>query len=288
MEEVVPPHPGPGSQDYGRSMATTPAASFLALHRPGEPLLLPNAWDRGSARLFAGLGFQALATTSSGYAASRGLLDGRVDREETLAHAADLVAATDLPVSADLEDCYGPGPQGVAQTVRLAAEAGLAGASVEDWASGTQGGIYPYEEALERVVAAVEAARSARGGLVLTARAENHIRGVDDLEDTVRRLRAYAEAGADVVYAPGLTDLGQIRRVVAEVGAPLNVLARRGGPGVAELADAGVARISVGGAFAFAALAALAEAAGEFLHQGTLGYADRATAGVALAGRYFG
>ena len=268
-------------------MATTPAASFLALHRPGEPLLLPNAWDRGSARLFAGLGFRALATTSSGYAASRGLLDGHVGREETLAHAADLVAATDLPVSADLEDCYGPGPEGVAETVRLAAATGLAGASVEDWSSGPDGRIYPFDEAVERVVAAVDAARAAPEGLVLTARAENHIRGVDDLDDTLRRLVAYAGAGADVVYAPGLTDLDQIRTVVREVGVPVNVLARRGGPGVAELADAGVARISVGGSFAFAGLAAVAAAARELLGDGTLGYAEQAAVGVELAARHF-
>ncbi|AXH95320.1 isocitrate lyase/PEP mutase family protein [Ornithinimicrobium avium] len=265
----------------------TTATTFLSLHRPGDPLLLPNAWDRGSVRLFAGMGFRAIATTSSGYAASRGLLDGHVGRDETLAHAADLVAATGLPVSADLEDCYAPDSDGVAETVRLAAATGLAGGSVEDWASGPGGRIYPFEEALERVVAAVGAARSAPDGFVLTARAENHIRGVDDLEDTLRRLRAYAEAGADVVYAPGLTDLDQIRRVVQEVGVPVNVLARRGGPGVAELAGAGVARISVGGSFAFAGLAAVGQAARELLEDGTVGYAEEAAAGSQLAGRYF-
>lgn len=267
--------------------AATPASRFLALHRPGEPLLLPNAWDPGSARLFAALGYQAIATTSSGYAASRGHLDGHIGREETLAHAAELVAATDLPVSADLEDCWGDGAAGVGETVRLAASTGLAGASVEDWSGTPDGGIYPFDEAVERVVAAVDAARSGVARIVLTARAENHIRGVDDLDDTVRRLQAFAEAGADVVYAPGLTDLDDIRRVVDAVDVPVNVLARRGGPGVAELADAGVARISVGGSFAFVGLAAVAGAARELIEDGTLGFTARGAEGVDLAARIF-
>lgn len=256
---------------------------FRALHQPGTPLLLPNAWDRGSARLFATLGFAALATTSSGYAATRGRLDGQLDRAEVLANAADLVTATELPVSADLENGFADDPEGVAETVRLAAATGLAGASIEDYTGDVAEPIYPLELARDRVAAAVAAAHAGPRRLVLTARAENHLHGRDDLADTIHRLCLFAEAGADVVYAPGLTDLSQIRRVVTEVGVPVNVLTRPGGPTVAALADAGVARISVGGAFAFAGLAAVAEAARELLGPGTVGFAERGAQGADLA-----
>lgn len=271
---------------------TAPTSSLadrlLALHRPGEPLLLPNAWDVGSARLFASLGFSALATTSSGFAATRGLLDGQVDHEAVLAHAAELVSATDLPVSADLENCFAENAAGVAERIRQAAAAGLAGASIEDFTGDRDAPIYPIDVARERVAAAAEVAQAADSRLVLTARAENHLYGRDDLGDTIRRLQAFADVGADVVYAPGLTDLADIRRVVTEVGVPVNVLTRGAGPTVAELAEAGVARISVGGAFAFAGLAAVAEAARELLERGTVGFTEPAARGAALAQEAFG
>jgi len=255
------------------------AARFLELHRPGNPLLLPNPWDQGSARVLASLGFQALATTSSGFAATLGRLDGSVSRGEALAHAATVVAATDLPVSADLENCYADDPADVARTVVLAVEAGLAGCSIEDYTGREDEPIYDIRLAAERVAAAAEAAHAGPVHLVLTARAENHLRGKDDLADTIARLQAYQQAGADVLYAPGLTDLGQLRTLVSELDRPVNVLAMAGGPSVAELAEAGVARISVGSAFAFAAMGAVVEAARELQEQGTYGYAARARTG---------
>ena len=248
------------------------AAGFLELHRPGSPLLLPNPWDQGSARLLASLGFQALATTSSGYAATLGRLDGSVSRDEALAHAAAVVAATDLPVSADLENCFADEPAGVARTVALAVEAGLAGCSLEDFTGGESDPIYDIGPAAERVAAAAEAAHAGPVRLVLTARAENYLHGRPDLADTITRLQAYQAAGADVLYAPGLTSLADIRQLVAAVDRPVNVLAVAGAPSVGELAEAGVSRVSVGGSFAFAALGALVDAATELRDQGTYGY----------------
>ncbi|WAX57963.1 isocitrate lyase/phosphoenolpyruvate mutase family protein [Jatrophihabitans cynanchi] len=249
------------------------ADAFRALHVPGTPLLMPNPWDVGSALLLQSLGFAALATTSGGFAMTLGRPDGSVTREEALEHARELVAAVDVPVSADLENCFADDPAGVAATVAAAVETGLAGCSVEDW-SGDR--LYPLDESADRVRAAVEAAR---GHLVLTARAENHLRGQDDLADTISRLQAYQQAGADVLYAPGITDLGQIRSLVAELDRPVNVLAMSGGPSVAELAAAGVARVSVGSAFAFTAMGAVVEAARELQQQGTYGYTERARTG---------
>ena len=251
---------------------TDKAAAFLDLHRPGSPLLLPNPWDRGSARVLASLGFQALATTSSGYAALLGRLDGSVSRDEAIAHAADIAGATDLPVTADLENCFADDPAGVEQTVALAVQAGLAGCSVEDFTTNDDEPIYPIGLAAERVAAAARAAHSGAARLVLTARAENYLHGRPDLADTIARLQAYAAAGADVLYAPGLTSLADIRQVVQAVGRPVNVLAFAGAPSVSELAEAGVSRISVGGAFAFAAYGALADAAAELRDQGSYGY----------------
>ena len=248
------------------------AARFLDLHRPGSPLLLPNPWDQGSARVLAALGFQALATTSSGFAATLGRLDGSVSRDEALAHAAAVVAATELPVSADLENCFADDAAGVARTVTLAVEAGLAGCSLEDATGDEDEPIYDIGVAAERVAAAAEAAHAGPVRLVLTARAENYLHGRPDLADTITRLQAYQAAGADVLYAPGLKSLADIRRVVEEVDRPVNVLAVAGAPPVGELAEAGVSRISVGGAFAFAALGALADAATELRDQGTYGY----------------
>jgi 2-methylisocitrate lyase-like PEP mutase family enzyme len=232
---------------------------------------MPNPWDAGSARLLAHLGFPALATTSSGYAATLGRLDGSVTRDEAIGHGGQVAAAVDVPVSADLENCFADDPEGVAETIRLAVGAGLAGASVEDYTRDGSGVIYPIEVAAARVAAAAEAAHR-DGPFVLTARAENHIRGRDDLDDTIDRLQRYRAAGADVVYAPGLTDPAQIRRVVESVDAPVNVLALPSAPTVPELADLGVARVSVGGAFATAAFAAVVDAGRELLDQGTYGF----------------
>jgi 2-methylisocitrate lyase-like PEP mutase family enzyme len=249
--------------------------TFRALHVPGTPLVMPNAWDVGSAKLFASLGFAALATTSSGFAATLGRGDGAVTREEALVHTADLAAATPLPVNADLEDCFADDPAGVAATIAAAAGIGAAGASVEDWAH--SGVIHPLGLATERVAAAVEAARPA--GLVLTARAENLIRGVRDLADTIARLQAYQDAGADVLYAPGLFAIDDVRAVVAAVDRPVNVLLIPGGPTVPELAAAGAARVSVGGTLAWVGWGAVADAATELLTTGTQGYAALAKSG---------
>lgn len=259
------------------------AARFLALHRGPAPLLLPNPWDRGSARLLASLGFAALATTSSGHAATLGLPDGTVARDEVLAHAAAIVGATDLPVSADLENGFADDPSGVAETMEGAMRAGLAGASVEDFTGDAEAPIYDRPLAADRVAAAAEAAHRGPVRLVLTARAENYLRGRPDLADTIARLQAFQEAGADVLYAPGLTDRAEIRELVASVDRPVNVLAMPGVPTVPELAELGVRRVSVGGSFAFAALGALAEAGRELLGQGTYGYAAPARAGRAAA-----
>ena len=259
------------------------AQRFLALHRPVEPLLMPNAWDLGSAKLLASLGFEALATTSSGFAATLGRLDGTVSRDEALVHSAVIVAATDLPVSADLEDAFADSPAGVAETIGLAIQVGLAGASVEDFTRRDDDPIYDLRLAAERVAAAAETAHAGPVRLVLTARAENFLHGRPDLADTIARLQAYQEAGADVLYAPGLTSLDDIRRVVASVDRPVNVLATPTAPPVAELAAAGVRRISVGGAFAYTALGAVVTAAKELREQGTYGFWATAGPGAAAA-----
>ncbi len=263
------------------------AARFLELHRPGAPLLIPNPWDIGSARLLAALGFEALATTSSGFAASLGRLDGSVTRDEAITHAAQIVSASDVPVSADLENGFADDPEGVAETARLAVGAGLAGFSVEDWSRDREA-IYEPEAATERVAAAVEVAHAAPARVVVTARAENHLHGREDLADTIARLQAYQAAGADVLYAPGPTRAEDLRAIVSSVDRPVNVLARPGSPPVAELAQLGVSRISVGGAFAFAAVEALVAAARELREQGTYGFTEAAGAGVRAAREAFG
>ena len=252
---------------------------FLALHQGPAPLLLPNAWDRGSAVLLASLEFGAVATTSSGFAATLGQLDGSVTRDQALEHARIMAAAVSIPVSADLENCFADDPGGVAETVRLATETGLAGCSVED-ATGRDGDpIYEAGLAAERVAAAAEAAHGSGPRLVLTARAENFLHGRPDLKDTIARLQAYQAAGADVLYAPGLTEPADIRAVVSSVDRPVNVLTMAGTPEVAELAAAGVRRISVGGAFAFVAYGALAGAARELREQGSYGFLAAARPG---------
>ena len=264
------------------------AERFLELHEAGSPLLMPNPWDVGSARLLASLGFQALATTSSGHAATLGRLDGSVSREEVLEHCAALVTATDLPVSADLESGFGATPDEVAETVRLAAATGLAGCSVEDATGSPDAPIRPVEAAVERVVAAVDAAHGGPARLVLTARAENHVHGRPDLSDTIERLQRYQEAGADVLFAPGVVAPEDLRRLVAAVDAPVSVLTFPGCPPVAELAAIGVRRVSVGGAFAFTALGAVVAAAEELRDEGTLGFLTGARAGGRAARSAFG
>ena len=256
------------------------ARRFLELHREERPLLMPNPWDQGSAKLLASLGFEALATTSSGHAATLGRLDGSVSRDEAVAHAATIVQAVGVPVSADLENGFADEPEDVAETVRLALATGLAGCSVEDFSGREDAPIYDPGLAVERVGAAAEAAHGGPVHLVLTARAENYVRGRPDLPDTIKRLQAYQDAGADVLFAPGLSDLNDIRQVVASVDRPVNVLARPGVATVSELAAAGVSRISVGGAFAFTALGAMIEAARELRTAGTYMFWKRAAIGV--------
>ncbi len=261
------------------------AATFLAMHAGPEPLLLANAWDRGTAKALAFLGFRALATTSAGHAATLGRHDGSVTRDEAIAHAAELAAVTELPVNADLEDGFADDPEQTAQTVRLALDAGVAGCSVEDW-SRTHQEINDLGLARAKVEAAAEAAHRGPSRLVLTARAENHIRGVPDLRDTISRLQVYQEAGADVLYAPGLTNAEDVRRVVESVDRPVNVLARPGLPPVSELGRIGVRRVSVGSGFSLVAYGALAGAARELLDDGTYGFWAQARDAVALRGAF--
>jgi 2-methylisocitrate lyase-like PEP mutase family enzyme len=258
------------------------ANRLLELHRQERPLLLANAWDVGSAKLLVSVGYQALATTSSGHAASLGKLDYGVTRDDALAHAAEIVAATDVPVSADLEDCFAADSDGVVETVRLALDVGLAGCSIEDWDPREQR-LYDIDTASERVSAAAETAHVGPVRMVLTARAENFLRGNPDLGDTIARLRAYQQAGADVLYAPALDRPEDLRELLAAVERPVNVLVRPGTPPVAELAMLGVKRISVGGGFAFAAYGAAVEAASELLGEGTYGFTELSSAGAQVA-----
>ena len=245
---------------------------------------MPNPHDLGSCRLLASLGFEALATTSGGLAASLGQPDMSVSRDELVGHVRALCGATDLPVSVDAERCFPDSPGGVVETVEVLAEAGAAGCSIEDW-DPDAGEIEVVTVAVERVASAAAAAD--RLGLTLTARAENHLRGRDDLDETITRLAAYTAAGAHCVYAPGLTDLAAIARVVEESGAPVNVLLRPGGPTVAELAGVGVRRVSVGSSLAGIAYGAMVRAAEQLLESGSLApdapYLSRALADRAFA-----
>jgi 2-methylisocitrate lyase-like PEP mutase family enzyme len=261
------------------------AERFLALHRGDEPLLMPNPWDIGSARILESLGFEALATTSSGFAGTLGRLDGQVTRDEALAHAAEVAGAVGVPVSADLENAFADEPEGVAATITGAIAAGLAGCSVEDYSR--ERGLYAPDLAAQRVAAAAEVAHSGAVHLVLTARAENHIRGNPDLADTIARLQSFQAAGADALFAPGLSNLDDIRQVVAAIDLPLNVLAGPNAPTVAELGAAGVKRISVGGTFFYVGIGAVAEAARELLEQGTYGFWSTAGPGRGIAGAAF-
>jgi len=257
---------------------TDRAAAFRRLHEQPGAFVIPNPWDAGSARALAALGFEALATTSSGVAYTLGRRDaeGAVTRKETLHSAAAIVAATPLPVSADLENGFGDTPETVAETIRLAAAAGLVGGSIEDATTRPDEPIFPMPLAVERVAAAVEAARSLPFPFVLTARAENYLYGRRDLDDTIRRLQAYESAGADVLYAPGLRAIDDVRAVCAAVSRPVNVLA---GPWftVEQLAEAGVRRVSLGGSLAAAALTAFLHAAREVRERGTFGFMESIT-----------
>jgi 2-methylisocitrate lyase-like PEP mutase family enzyme len=231
------------------------AEAFRALHE-GEAFVIPNPWDAGSARILEALGFKALATTSSGFAFSLGRLDGNVTLDELAAHVGQVDRVTDLPLSVDMENGFGPAPDDAALAVARVAEAGAVGGSIEDY--GAEDGIYPLEHAAERVEAASRAARSL--DFTLTARAENQIRGNPDLDDTIARLRAFERAGADVLFAPGLRDAEQIRAVCDAVGKPVNVLARAG-LSMEEIVAAGAQRISIGGGLTWTAVEAMASAA---------------------------
>jgi 2-methylisocitrate lyase-like PEP mutase family enzyme len=232
-------------------------AAFRALHE-GEPFVIPNPWDAGSAKVLAGLGFKALATTSAGFAFTLGRQDGDVTLDEVVNHVGTLAAATDLPLSVDLENGYGPDPEDAARAIERVAEAGAAGGSIEDYDA--DGGFYGIEQATERIAAAVEAARRLDFPFTLTARAENFVRDNPDLDDTIARLQAYERAGADVLYAPRLPGTDEIRAIRDATSRPLNVLA---GPGLsaAESIEAGAQRVSVGGRLAWVAINSMAAAA---------------------------
>ena len=235
---------------------------------------MPNPWDPGSARILAGLGFQALATSSGACAGTLGRRDGKVTRDEALAHARAIVQATELPVSADLEKGFGDSPAAAAETIRLAAEIGLAGGSIEDASGNKDKPLFDFNHAVERVAAAAQAAG---GSLVLTARTENFLRGKPDLEDTIKRLQAFEKAGADVLMAPGLPDLAAVRAVCSALKKPVNFMAGIKGKSfpVKELEAAGVRRISVATSFYRAAMSGLLEAAREVKQGGSFGYLER-------------
>jgi 2-methylisocitrate lyase-like PEP mutase family enzyme len=252
--------------------------AFRALHERDGAFIIPNPWDVGTARLLARFGFEALATTSAGYAFSVGKRDNTIGRDAMLAHTATIVSATDLPVSADLENGFGDEPAAVAETVRRAAEVGLVGCSIEDATMRPDDPIYDHDFAVERVRAAAEAARALPFPFTLTARAENYVVGRLDLDDTIRRLRAYQAAGADVLYAPGLFRADDIATVVGSVERPLNVLMGLAGVrlDLATLAGLGVKRVSVGSSLARTALGAFLRAAQEMCEHGTFTFADEA------------
>jgi len=253
---------------------------FRELHHRDHAFIIPNPWDAGSARLLAHLGFEALATTSMGYAFSLGKCDGSLSREQTLAYAAAIASATNLPVSADLENGFGDAPEAAAETIRLAAAAGVVGGSIEDATGRADHPIYHFDHAVARVRAAVEAARSLNFPFTLTARAENYLHGRPDLKDTIRRLQAYQEAGADVLYAPALASREDIAAVVSSVDRPVNVLMGLRGVQLtlADLDAMGVKRVSVGSALARAALGGFLRAAQEMRDHGTFSFAAEAAA----------
>jgi 2-methylisocitrate lyase-like PEP mutase family enzyme len=256
---------------------TAKAERFRALHQGPGGFVIANPWDAGSARLLAGLGFQALATSSGASAGSLGRRDGQVTRDEALAQAAGIVAATELPVSADLEKGFGDAPADAAETIRLAAQVGLVGGSIEDATGDAHKPLFSLSDAAERVAAASAAARALPFPFTLTARTENYLRGNPDLDDTIRRLQAFEQAGADVLFAPGLPDLASVRTVCQALSKPVNFMAGIRGKSfsVAELEAAGVRRISLAGSLYRAAMSGLLDAAREVREQGTFGYLDR-------------
>ncbi len=259
---------------------------FRQLHISGQPLLMANPWDAGSARVLESMGFVALGTTSQGFAGTVGRRDGGVERDEALGHAAAILAAVDVPVSADLEGGFATDAAGVAETVRLAAELGLAGCSIEDYDS-THDVTYAVDEAAERVAAAAEAAHAGARRLVLTARADGHLHGSGDLDDTIARLQAFEDAGADVLYAPAVSTEDGIRRILDAVSLPVNVLALPDAPGVRRLAELGVARVSVGSGFYWAAMGELVAAGRELLESGTYRFWESASRGAGAGGSAF-
>jgi 2-methylisocitrate lyase-like PEP mutase family enzyme len=260
------------------------ARIFQALHATGA-FVIPNVWDGGSTAVMAGLGFRAVATSSSACAATLGRLDGQITRAEALEHARGIAAVSPLPVAADLENGFADAPEDVAETVRLAAETGLVGGSIEDASGDERAPLYDFEHAVERVAAAVEAARRVPFPFLLTARAEGLLYGRGDLEEIVRRLQAFERAGADVLFAPGLPDLAAVRTVCSQLKRPVNFMVGIRGKSfsVAELAAAGVRRISLSTSLYRAAMGGLAAAAGEVAQSGTFNYLDTAMPGAKLA-----
>jgi 2-methylisocitrate lyase-like PEP mutase family enzyme len=254
------------------------AEVFRALHARPQAFIIPNPWDVGTARMLAKLGFEALATTSAGFAFSSGVLDNQVGRENMLAHVAEIAAATDLPVSADLENGFGDDPKTVAETIRLAAATGIVGGSIEDSLDRPGEKVYGIQLAADRVRAAVEAKRALPLPFTLTARAENYLVGIPDLDDTIRRLQAYQEAGADVLYAPCITTRAEIKAIVSSVDRPVNFLMGTQPQRftLAELSEMGVRRVSVGSALSMAALGAFLRAAREMRETGTFTYTAEA------------
>ena len=255
------------------------AEALQKLHAGDETFVIPNPWDIGSARMFEGLGFKALATTSSGFAYTLGRIDGQVTLDEKLAHCRLLAAATTVPISADLENLFAHDPETAAKTITLVAETGIVGGSIEDY-DGEK--IYDFSLAIERVQAAVEASKSLEFPFGLMARAENLIRGVHDLDDTIRRLQAFEAAGADLLYAPGLRTLEDVKLVVESVNKPVNVLVSTMADRsvtVSDLAEVGAKRISIGGAMALVAYGALIEGGNEMAEKGTFGWLNKISTG---------
>lgn len=261
---------------------------FRALHERAEAFIIPNPWDVGTARLLAHLGFEALATTSMGYAFSAGQRDNTLDRDSVMEHVAQIAAATELPVSADLENGFGDAPSVVVETIKLAAAAGAVGGSIEDATGRSDRPIYDLSEAAERVRAAAEAARGLPFTFTLTARAENYLHGRPDLKDTIARLQAYQEAGADVLYAPGLATKEDIAAVVQSVDRPVNALMGLSGVqlGLVDLSGLGVKRISVGSALARTALGAFLRAAHEMREEGTFTFARQAASAAEISAMF--
>jgi 2-methylisocitrate lyase-like PEP mutase family enzyme len=257
---------------------TEKGRAFRALHERDNAFIIPNPWDVGTARLLAHLGFDALATTSAGYAFSVGRRDNTIDRQEMMAHVSAIASATDLPVSGDLQNGYGDAPEIVAETIRLAAAAGLVGGSIEDATGRPDDPIYEKEDAVERLCAAADVVRALPFSFTLTARAENYLHGRPDLKDTIKRLQSYQEAGADVLYAPGLTVTDDIAAIVNSLDRPVNVVMGLQGVqlSLAELSAIGVRRVSVGSALSRAALGAFLRAARELREHGTFAFAEEA------------